>query len=107
MRHIMRKALALLLAILCLGSLCAAAAADYVPETDYMARMMEAVKAGDVSAGREAAARLLNGERVLCEPSVVFQANARIGSGVFRELRDSLLGSTYLCYSSRPELYEA
>ena len=28
MRHIMRKALALLLAILCLGSLCAVAAAD-------------------------------------------------------------------------------
>ena len=182
-------------------ALCAAAAADYAPGTDYMARMMEAVQAGDVSAGREAearraekiaalglpyaeiayedlallskiveaeagsswldlewkmsvgevvlnrvaspefpdtlravidqpgqyygpdsrylasllpsaasveaAARLLNGERVLCEPSVVFQANARLGSGVFRELRDSLLGSTYLCYSSRPELYAA
>ena len=38
-------------------ALCAAAAADYAPGTDYMARMMEAVQAGDVSAGREAEAR--------------------------------------------------
>jgi hypothetical protein len=54
----------------------------------------------------EAAARLLSGERVLCEPSVVFQANFILGSGVFLELEDSALGSTYLCYSSHPELYE-
>ena len=55
----------------------------------------------------EAARRLLEGERVLSEPGVVFQSNFRQGSGVFLELRDSLLGSTYLCWSSRPELYEA
>lgn len=54
----------------------------------------------------EAAARLLSGERVLDEPSVVFQAEGRQGSGVFREFRDSYYGSTYLCYSSYPELYE-
>ena len=54
----------------------------------------------------EAAARLLSGERVLGEPSVVFQANFVLGSGVFLELEDSALGSTYLCYSSHPELYE-
>ena len=54
----------------------------------------------------EAARRLLEGERVLGEPGVVFQSNYRLGSGVFLELRDSLLGSTYLCWSSRPELYD-
>ena len=55
----------------------------------------------------EAAKRLLSGERVLCEPSVVFQANGRQGSGVFRELKDKTLGSTYLCFSNYPYLYEA
>ena len=54
----------------------------------------------------EAARRLLEGERVLCEPSVVFQSNYLLGSGVYLELRDRYLGSTYLCISSRPELYE-
>ena len=54
----------------------------------------------------EAARRLLEGERVLGEPGVVFQSNYRLGSGVYLELRDSLLGSTYLCWSSRPELYQ-
>ena len=53
----------------------------------------------------EAALRLLEGERVLGEPSVVFQSNYLLGSGVFLELRDPWLGSTYLCISSRPELY--
>ena len=53
----------------------------------------------------EAARRLLEGERVLGEPGVVFQSNYRLGGGVFLELRDTLLGSTYLCWSSRPELY--
>lgn len=52
-----------------------------------------------------AAMKLLEGERVLNEPSVVFQANFRLGSGVFLELRDKALGSTYLCYSSHMELY--
>ena len=55
----------------------------------------------------EAARRLLEGERVLSEPGVVFQSNYRLGSGVFLELRDRYLGSTYFCWSSRPELYGA
>ncbi|MBE6913851.1 MAG: cell wall hydrolase [Ruminococcaceae bacterium] len=53
----------------------------------------------------DAARRLLEGERVLNEPAVVFQSNYRLGSGVFLELRDSALGSTYLCWSSHRELY--
>ena len=53
----------------------------------------------------EAAKRLLEGERVLRNPSVVFQSNAPQGGGVFRTLRDAALGATYFCYSSRPELY--
>lgn len=53
----------------------------------------------------KAAQRLLEGERVLRDPSVVFQSNYILGSGVFRELQDPWLGSTYLCFSSRPELY--
>ncbi len=55
----------------------------------------------------KAAAKLLSGQRVLNEPSVVFQANFVLGSGVHLELEDSQLGSTYLCYSSHPELYVA
>lgn len=53
----------------------------------------------------EIALRLLGGERILDEPSVVFQSNKRLGSGVFQKLSDSQLGATYLCYSSHPELY--
>lgn len=53
----------------------------------------------------EAALRLLEGERVLSAPGVVFQSNYRLGSGVYLELRDRYLGSTYLCWSSHPELY--
>jgi len=49
--------------------------------------------------------RLLSGERVLDEPSVVFQSNGRLGSGVHKKLVDDQLGVTYLCYSSHPELY--
>ena len=52
------------------------------------------------------AVRLLEGERVLGEPSVVYQANFVQGSGVFRVLHDSLLGATYLCYSTNRGLYE-
>ena len=54
----------------------------------------------------EAAKRLLAGERVLCNPAVVFQSNGRQGSGVFLELKDRYLGSTYLCFSNHMELYE-
>ena len=53
-----------------------------------------------------AARRLLEGERVLSAPGVVFQSNFRQGSGVFLELQDKYLGSTYLCWSSHRELYE-
>ncbi|NCB51745.1 MAG: cell wall hydrolase [Clostridia bacterium] len=53
-----------------------------------------------------AAKRLLSGERVLDEPSVVFQSNGPQGSGVFREYCDAYFGTTYLCYSTHPELYE-
>lgn len=53
----------------------------------------------------EIALRLLSGERILKESSVVFQSNKHLGSGVFQRLEDSKLGVTYLCYSSHPELY--
>ena len=53
----------------------------------------------------EAASRLLSGERVLNRPSVVFQSNAVLGSGVYVVLWDSLLGGTYLCDSYHMELY--
>ena len=53
----------------------------------------------------EAAKALLEGERVICDESVVFQANFPLGSGVHTLLYDSRLGYTYLCYSSYPEYY--
>lgn len=53
----------------------------------------------------EAALRLLGGERVLNDPSVVFQSGGRQGSGVALELTDYVYGSTYFCYSNHPELY--
>ena len=54
-----------------------------------------------------AAKKLLEGERVLNQPAVVFQSNGVQGSGVFLELRDSVLGSTYLCFSNHMDLYES
>ena len=54
----------------------------------------------------EAAVRLMSGERVLNEPSAVFQSNGRQGSGVCLELYDELMGYTYICYSSHLELYD-
>lgn len=57
-------------------------------------------------ASAEAAVRLMLGERLLNDQSVVFQANFPQGSGVCKKLYDSRLGYTYLCYSNRPELYE-
>lgn len=54
----------------------------------------------------EAAWALLNGERVLCDRSVVFQANFSQGGGIAVKYYDALLGSTYFCYSSKPWLYE-
>lgn len=53
----------------------------------------------------EAASRLLNGERLINNISVVFQSNHRQGSGTYLELYDSYYGYTYLCYSNHPELY--
>lgn len=50
---------------------------------------------------------LLNGERVLNDPSVVFQALFEQGSSVAVEYIDEDLGTTtYFCRSNYPELYE-
>lgn len=38
--------------------------------------------------------------------SVVFQAEFRQGSGVYKKFSPAKLGTTYFCYSSYPELYE-
>ena len=54
----------------------------------------------------EAAARLLSGERLINDESVVFQANFKQGSGTFKTLTDDILGNTYLCYSNHPEIYK-
>lgn len=51
------------------------------------------------------ALRLLNGERVLNDPSVVFQANFKQGSAIHTACYDRYLGWTYFCISYRPELY--
>ena len=51
-----------------------------------------------------AAKKLLYGERVLNDSAVIFQSNFRQGE-VFRVLHDGYLGDTYLCKSSRTELY--
>lgn len=53
-----------------------------------------------------AAYRLMSGERLINDPSVVFQANFPQGSGVWRKLYDERLGYTYLCHSNRMDLYE-
>lgn len=52
-----------------------------------------------------AAKRLLEGERVLGNPSVVFQSNYILGSGIHTALFDPQLGYSYFCFSSHPELY--
>ena len=52
-----------------------------------------------------AAKRLLEGERVLGDPSVVFQSNYILGSGIHTALFDPQLGYSYFCFSSHPELY--
>ena len=52
-----------------------------------------------------AAKRLLSGERILNDSSVVFQANFTQGE-VAKVLQDDVLGNTYLCRSSHPELYK-
>ena len=52
-----------------------------------------------------AATKLLYGERVLNDTAVIFQSNFRQGE-VFQVLHDDYLGNTYLCKSSRTDLYE-
>lgn len=54
----------------------------------------------------ELARRLCEGERVLDDPTVVYQSGAVQGGGVATKYTDELLGATYFCYSSRPELYK-
>lgn len=51
------------------------------------------------------AQRLLNGDRLINNKSVVFQANFPQGSGVHESIYDELLGYTYLCYSNNLEIY--
>jgi Cell wall hydrolyses involved in spore germination len=51
------------------------------------------------------AVRLLEGERVFNDPSVVFQANFPQGSGVHAWYWDKHLGTTYFCYSNYPNKY--
>jgi len=46
----------------------------------------------------ELAVRLLEGERVLNNPKVVFQSNTPQGSGIYRAYHDKYLGWTYFCY---------
>lgn len=49
------------------------------------------------------ALRLLNGDRVINDKDVVFQANFPQGSGIYEIINDNLLGNTYLCYSNNRE----
>lgn len=42
----------------------------------------------------------------IAPPDVVFQANFKQGSGVYKTIHDSILGSTYFCYSSNRMLYK-
>lgn len=53
----------------------------------------------------DAAIFLLEGNRLINDPSVVFQAGFRQGSGVYIELHDEILGTTYLCHSTYMEHY--
>jgi spore germination cell wall hydrolase CwlJ-like protein len=52
-----------------------------------------------------AAQRLLEGERVMNDETVVFQANFTQGGGIHTALYDSALGWTYFCHSARPWIY--
>lgn len=47
---------------------------------------------------------LVNGS--IAPSSVVFQANFKQGSGVYKVINDSKLGSTYFCYSNNRSIYE-
>ena len=52
------------------------------------------------------ARRLLEGERIIADDSVVFQANFEQGGGTYLALYDNKLGWTYFCYTSKPSLYD-
>ena len=63
---------------------------DYVPPERYVRLAM----------------RLLEGERVLNDPSIVFQALFPQGSGIaFTYHDDDLNNDTYFCWASYPDLY--
>lgn len=52
------------------------------------------------------AIRLLDGERPFDNPAVVFQANFRQGSSVYKTYSYPNARTTYFCVSSRPGIYE-
>ena len=52
-----------------------------------------------------AALRVLSGEHIIDDRSVVFQANVSQGGGVYCIMHDDLLGNTYFCYSSHRDVY--
>lgn len=70
----------------------------YSRRSKYFANLVPSQKCIDL------AYRLCNGERVL-PADVVFQANYSQGGGCYKKMHDSLLGNTYFCYTSHPELY--
>lgn len=51
------------------------------------------------------ATKLLQGERILNNPTVVFQANFQQGSGVYLAFYDETLGWTYFCHSNYVHMY--
>ena len=53
---------------------------------------------------RSAMAVLKDGS--IAPPSVVFQAEFVQGKGTYKKITDSILGTTYFCYSSNSSLYE-
>ena len=42
----------------------------------------------------------------IAPPSVVFQAEFVQGKGTYKKITDSILGTTYFCYSSYPDFYK-
>ena len=52
-----------------------------------------------------AAYRILT-EGSIAPPDVVYQAKFQQGSGTYNSIRDSKLGTTYFCYSSKRYIYE-
>lgn len=71
----------------------------YSRTSTYFARLRP-----DLRAVMNAKYLLENGS--IAPKSVVFQANFRQGSGVYKVITDRYLPTTYFCYSSRPWLYK-